>query len=172
MNNVIQCLSAEDFTRDPHAAKYRDQLKAHRPAFERLFALLNDPANEQRLIDAESYDKPALAGVVRFIEDDPAIATILESDRFRQTVGVAVKLKMAKLGWQKSGKKGTVTGARHFVKAERYTRKHAAESAYAATALDALKAVAQIGDDCEREETGRVLMEALAKTRHESGRVF
>lgn len=171
MNNIVQCLSAEDFTRDPHAAKYRDQLQAHRRAFERLFALLNEPANEQRLIDAESYDKPALAGVVRFIEDDPAIATILESDRFRQTVGVAVKLKMAKLGWQKTGKKGTVTGARHFVKAERY-KKHAAESAYAATALNALKTVAQIGGDREREETRRVLMEALAKTRHESGRVF
>jgi|GEM_PF-2343785 len=30
-------LSAEDFTRDPHAVKYGDQLQEHRSAFERLF---------------------------------------------------------------------------------------------------------------------------------------
>ena len=165
-------LSAEDFTLDPHAAKYRDQLQAHRDAFERLFALLNDPANEQRLIDAELYDKPALAGVVRLIEDDPDIATLVESDRFRQTVGVAVKLKMAKLGWRKSGKKGTVKGARYFAKAERYVKQQSTESGYAATALAALEAVAQIGDEQERDETGRALMEALAKTRSELGRAF
>lgn len=168
----MQSLRAEDFTRDPHAAKYRDQLEAHPLAFERLCALLNDPANEQRLVDAEMYGKPALAGVVRFIEDDPDIATLVESDRFRQTVGVAVKLKMAKLGWDKTGKKGTVTGARHFAKAERYTKQTEVESGYAAKALAALDAVAQIGDEQERDETGRALMEALAKTRSELGRVF
>ena len=172
MNNVMMRLSAEDFTRDPHAVKYGDQLREHRNAFERLFSLLNDPANEQRLIDAESYDKPALAGVVRFIEADPKIATVVESNRFRQTVGVAVKLKMEKLGWEKTGKKGTVTGARHFVSAERYTKRRATESAYTTTAMNALKAVSQIGDDREREETGREIMEALATTRRESGRVF
>ncbi len=165
-------LSAEDFTLDPHAAKYRDQLQAHRHAFERLFALLNDPANEQRLIDAELYDKPALAGVVRLIEDDPDIATLVESDRFRQTVGVAVKLKMAKLGWRKTGKKGTVKGARYFSKAERYIKQQNTESGYTTKALAALGAVAQIGDDRERGETSRTLMDALEKTRRESGRVF
>ena len=60
MSNKMMRLSDEDFTRGPHAVKYGDQLQEHRSAFERLFLLLNDPANEQRLIDAESFDKPAL----------------------------------------------------------------------------------------------------------------
>ena len=169
---TAQCLSTEDFGRDPHARRYRDQLHNHPIAFKRLFELLNDPANEQRLIDAGSYGKPALAGVVRFIEADPDIGTLVESDRFRQTVGVAVRLKMAKLGWQKTGKKGTVTGARCFVKAERYTKREETEAGYTTTALAALGTVAEIGDDREREETGRFLMDALAGTRRESGRVF
>ncbi|MDE0067017.1 MAG: hypothetical protein OXN44_09105 [Acidimicrobiaceae bacterium] len=172
MNTITQRLEAEDFRRDPHARRYRGQLHDHPLVYKRLFELLNDPANEQRLMDAESYGKPALAGVVRFIEGDPAMATVLGSDRFRQTVGVAVRLKMAKLGWQKTGKKGTVSGARYFVKAERYTKREEAEPVYISTALAALEAVAEIGDNCEREETARFLMEALGKTRHESGRVF
>ncbi len=175
MNTITQCLGAEDFSRDAHARRYRGQLQDHPLAFKRLFELLNDPANEQRLIDAESYDKPALAGVVRFIEDDPAIATVLDEPsgfRFRQTVGVAIKLKMAKLGWQKTGKKGTVTGARYFVKAERYAKQDETERGYTSKALAALEAVAQIGDEQEQDETGHTLMAALKKTRHESGRVF
>lgn len=172
MNTITQCLEAEDFRRDPHARRYRGQLHDHPLAFKRLFELLNDPANEQRLMDAESYGKPALAGVVRFIEADPEIAALVESDRFRQTVGVAIKLKMAKLGWQKTGRKGTVSGARYFAKAERYTKQEEAEPGYTSTALATLEAVAEIGDDGEREETARFLMEALEKTRRESGRVF
>lgn len=169
MNETTQCLGVDDFIRDKHARRYRDQLETHRTAFERLFALLNDPANETHLIDAESYDKPALAGVVRFIEEDPAIAPVLVQPRFRQTVGVAVKLKMAKLGWEKRGKKGIVTGAQYFTKAERYAKQPETEPGYAATATATLETVARIGDEQERAETGRALMEALAKAPHEVG---
>ena len=169
MNDTPQRLEAEDFIHDPHARKYRGQLDDHPLAFERLFDLLNDPANEFRLIDAELYDKPALAGVVQFIEDDPAIAPVLEQPRFRQTVGVAVKLKMAKLGWQKTGRKGIVTGARYFRKAERYTRHLDADPGYAATTPAALKTAVQTGDENERTEAGHVAMGTFAKAPHELG---
>ena len=79
---------------------------------------------------------------------------------------------MAKLGWRKTGKKGTVKGARYFAKAERYIKQQSTESGYTTRALAALGAVAQIGDDRERGETSRTLMDALEKTRRESGRVF
>ena len=36
-------------------------LKVRPEAFERLLRLLNDPANEQRLVDAEALGLPALA---------------------------------------------------------------------------------------------------------------
>lgn len=55
-------VGAADFNADPHAAKYRGELEAHPDAFRKLFALLNTPANEQRLIDAEMHNLPALAG--------------------------------------------------------------------------------------------------------------
>jgi hypothetical protein len=166
----------QDFGRDPHAAKYRGELDAHPDAFERLFALLNDPANEQRLIDAEMHNLPALSGVVRFIETEPAIERVLAGGssgfRFRQTVGVAIKLKMAKLGWRTTGRKGTVKGAKHFTKAEHYMADPGSESDYAARASSVLHAIAEIGDDDERDQTGRELMDALAATRHAEGRPF
>ena len=59
-----------------------------------------------RLIDAELYDKPALAGVVRLIEDDPDIATLVESDRFRQTVGRSSKAENGQARVAKDGQEG------------------------------------------------------------------
>ena len=165
-----------DFETDPHAAKYRGQLEAHPEAFARLFGLLNDPANEQRMVDAEMQGMPALAGVVRFIEGDPVIAAVVESGaggfRFRQTVGVVVKLKMAKSGWQTTGRKGSVRGAVHFTKAEHYHHDPPEEDAYARRAGAALDVVERIGDDGERQVTGEVLMAALAATRRDEGRPF
>jgi hypothetical protein len=169
-------VGAEDFDSDAHAAKYRGQLEAHPQAFARLFGVLNDPANEQRLVDAEMQGMPALAGVVRFIEADPVITTVLDSGsgglRFRQTVGVVLKLKMAKLGWRTTGRKGAVRGARHFTKAEHYRDDRPDEGGYAQRAQAALDALDGIGDDSERQVTGEALMAALAATRRDEGRPF
>ena len=95
-------VTLESFTADRHAATYVPELDADPNATTRLLALLNDPQNEQRLIHAEELQRPALAGVVRLLEDEPAIAAVLETGaagyRFRQAVGVAIKLKMEELG--------------------------------------------------------------------------
>ena len=169
-------LSLTDFAGDSHAAKYQGELAAHPEAFGVLVELLNDPANEQRLVDAELHGMPALAGVVRYVESDVDIAKILatgaRSYRFRQTVGVAIKLKMERLGWTTTGRKGTVKGARHFTKAERYESRQDVASHDAERAFKALDAVQRIGDDAERSETGRSLIDALAATRDREGRVF
>ncbi len=166
----------DDFFHDPHASRYRDVLSRHPRAFKILFAILNEPDNERRLIDAEMHGLPALCGVVRFVESDPTIESILAegrpAHRFRQTVGVAVKLKMAKLGWRTTGRKGVVKGAAHFTKAEHYEAKNPTGESRRDRALNALDAVAAIGDDAEREATGRELMNALAATRKAEGRPF
>lgn len=174
-----------DFLIDSHAAKYVVELESRPEAFERLFGLLNDPANEQRLVDAECHGMPALTGVVRFIEGDPAIAGVLETGsaalRFRQAVGVAVKLKMARLGWVATGRKGAVRGAHYFAKAEHFAEAEFGEdengeneglSAYAIRAIAGLDAIAKIGDPEEQAETCDYLMKALAETRRAEGRVF
>ena len=169
-------LGINDFKRDSHAAKYVVELDCRPEAAERLFWLLNKPDNEQRLIDAEANGMPALAGVARFLEDDPVIGEVLDSDpvelRFRQAIGVAIKLKMAKLGWVPAGKKGAVKGSRHFTKAERYNCTHLDHEAYWERATAALEAIMHIGDQEEHEETGRYLMKALAETRRLEGRPF
>jgi len=166
----------EHFLEDPHAAKYRDEIARRPEACARLFALLNDPANEQRLIDAQTHKLPALCGIVRFIEADPVIEHVLAEGRaghrFRQTVGVAVKLKMSRLGWQPTGRKGTVRGAEYFRKAEHYAPGPIAGADLPSRALEALEAVTAIGDDDERTTTGRALMEALAASRRAEGRAF
>ena len=131
-------LTLRDFSLDRHAATYLAELDAHPAATNRLLALLNDPENEQRLIHASELDRPALVGIVRFIEADPEIVAILNAGaggyRFRQAVGVATRLKMEQLGWTASGRKGAVSGAAHFTKAERYTqfRAHGGRAAPAA----------------------------------------
>ncbi|MCQ3812786.1 MAG: hypothetical protein KTV68_19800 [Acidimicrobiia bacterium] len=172
----VTIVGINDFKRDSHAAKYVVELDCRPVAAERLFWLLNRPANEQRLEDAEMNGMPALAGVARLLEDDPVIGEILDTDpaslRFRQAVGVAIKLKMAKLGWQTTGTKGAVRGARHFTKAERYAQEELDEDARRERALAALEAVKHIGSKREQEETGRYLMEALAETRRAEGRPF
>jgi len=169
-------LTAADFISDTHAARYRGELEAHPAACRHLFRVLNDPRNEQRLIDAELHDLPALSGVVRYLEADPESELLLRSGtagyRFRQAVGVAVKLKMAKLGWHTTGRKGIVKGARHFSKAERYRADVPPDDGPGQQGLSALLALEEIGDEEERSETGRLLMGALAEAREREGRAF
>lgn len=167
-------LTRQHFEGDRHASRYLGALGENREAFDDLLAILNDPANEQRLIDAERNGRPALAGVVRMIERNPVIASLLESGesghRFRQGVGVAVRLKMENLGWSKTGRKGAVPG-RFFTKAERYEPPRESGS-YADRVKSALDGLSAIGDDAERAETAELLYERLAETRAAEGRPF
>lgn len=169
-------LRPDDFDHDSHAAKYRGEFDAHPQAMRRLIELLNEPANEQRLLDAEAHGLPALAGIVRQVEGEAAIEPVLKAGtkgyRFRQTVGVAIMLKMSRLGWRTTGKKGTVKNARYFTKAEHYESERSSTETTRERALAALAAVEQIGDERERAETARELMDALAATRRTEGRVF
>jgi hypothetical protein len=119
-------LTVPDFVADRHASAYVPALEAHPMATNRLLGLLNDPENEQRLIHAAELEQPALLGVSRFLEADSEIVTVLELGsagyRFRQAVGVAIRLKMEAFGWSTTGRKAAVSGARYFTKAECYSR--------------------------------------------------
>ena len=174
---TLRELSVEDFDQDLHAAKYRGEIDAHPEAFNRLFALLNDYDNEHRLASAEIHGFPALAGVVRLIEADPAIMCVLKADqdgrRFRQAVGVAVRLKMEKIGWAATGMKGTVRGSSYFTRAERYIKESPLDNDdYKARALAAMDSINQVEDLEEQEQTYREIKEALAATRRAEGRPF
>jgi len=117
-------ITLEDFAQDAHGRKYVRCLESHPAATDRLLVLLNDPCSEHRLEDAEDLGHSALSGIARFLDRDPDIGPVLEADnRFRQAIGVAVRLKMEELGWQKTGTKGPVVATDSFSRAERYKRR-------------------------------------------------
>lgn len=93
--------------------------------FERLFALLNDPENEANLIEASEEGRPALEGIVDVIETDPEIRAILQTGpdgyQFRMSVGFAIRVKMAELGWDKDGTRtAEPTDAEFFTSSQLY----------------------------------------------------
>lgn len=164
-------MTLERFLSDPHAAKYSDVLRDHPDAIARLLEILDDPDYQTQLVDAEAkWGRSALSGVNAAIEADPRITPALASPRFRQAVGVAVRLTMEGLGWSKTGRKGSVRGSQAFTRAERYAPP--AASGPAGRARAALDAVARIGDEDERAATGAELLDALAETRRTEGRAF
>lgn len=171
-------ITVQAFLADPHATRYRDVVADHPEAFARLLAILNDPDQQAQLLAAERYGRPALSGVVTAIETDECIAVPLASAasaRFRQTVGVAVRLVMEAIGWSTTGRKGPVRGAVSFKRSERYVQAHPQASASTETndrAVAALHAISLIGDEDERARTVTDLLGALADSRRAENRPF
>lgn len=170
-------INAQHFLEDPHAARYRDVVENHSDAFAQVVVILNDPYHQEQLLAAERFGRPALSGIVRAIEADQIIASSLASPaslRFRQTVGVAVRLTMEAMGWSTTGKKGSIRGATYFRRAERYASppptSHGAAPNVRARA--ALRAVELIGDEAERRQTAGDLHAALAASRQADNRPF
>jgi len=113
--------------------------------FAALLEFFNDEHRQRRMDDSEiHHDRAPLAGVVRELEAHPPIHAFLtgvhaqRTTRFRQAVGVLVRIIMQRRGWRKTGRKGSLgvraatstrkpdhnTGglAFWFVRAERYER--------------------------------------------------
>lgn len=166
-------LSAATFAADTHAAKYLSTLQRSPDAFAHLLDLLNRPETARRMV-AMPAGEPALGGIVELIERDEAIERVITAGpdalRFRQAIGVAVRLRMEQLGWAPAGSKGTVRRSRHFGRAERYRPQ--TDETRQQRALAALEAVATMGSDAERAETGRELQRALREARRAAGRPF
>ena len=122
----LAMVNHDSFTNDSHGATYLGDLRDFPQATEELFDVLNASCAPTALGVATRLGHPALGGVVEEIESRPAIEEILQSGeagrRFRQAVGVAIRLRMDQLGWSTTGTKGVVRNARYFKKAERYAQ--------------------------------------------------
>ena len=169
-------ITVETFLADPHATKYRDVVERDSEALDRVLAILNDQQVVHDMTSATRLDLPALQGAVVPIEDDPAIVEVLDGlhgQRFRQAVGVAVRLKMESLGFATTGRKGSVRSER-FSRAERYQPQspEAWSARRRARALAGLERGAAMGEPEEQRESSAILMEALAATRRAEGRPF
>lgn len=103
---------------------YKGTISNNPNAFRGLFEILNDPENEKSLISVSEQGLPALEGVLRLVETEPSIVRLLETDTRkipRTTVGYVVGRKMVKLGWQTTGRKGSLSSSRFFTIAEIYS---------------------------------------------------
>ena len=105
-----------EFLADPQGRRFADVVdRDRRVDFDAWLAFFNDPVRQQRMQDAESaHGRPALAGVVKELEEHSAFKSYLADNdahttwRGRQAIGVLVCVVMQKLGWRKTGVKGSL----------------------------------------------------------------
>ena len=116
------------FTQHPLGRRYADVLRDSEAPTTATFALFDDPKVLRRLVDAEEHFKvPPLAGMVEQLEKTPEVVQFFTTQdpqrtmRFRQAVGIAILIAMERLGWRKTGRKGSVRAA-WFSRSERYER--------------------------------------------------
>ena len=138
-------VTRDEFLADRQGKTFIDVVDDPDQPFENVLQFFADEARQQRMEESElHHDRPPLAGVVRELEAQIPINQFLtdvharRSTRFRQAIGVLVRMIMEQRGWQKTGRKGSLgvraagvartpahnTGglAFWFVRAERYKR--------------------------------------------------
>lgn len=108
-------ITKEDFLKDRQGKTFSDVVNDEKQPFHVVLEFFHLPARQQRMEDAElHHDRAPLAGVVRELEAQPEIdrflgrAHIRRNTRFRQAIGVLIRMIMEKRGWKKTGRKGSL----------------------------------------------------------------
>jgi hypothetical protein len=138
-------VTRNDFLQDRQGKTFADVMNDPGQRFDVVLEFFNNGERQRRMDESElHHDRPPLAGVVRELESLPEIHRFLadgntrHNTRFRQAVGVLVRMIMERRGWKKTGRKGSlgVRAARSagtpahntgglafwFIRAERYER--------------------------------------------------
>jgi hypothetical protein len=138
-------ITKSGFLSDRQGKTFADVVADPQQPFDEIVKFFNNEERQQRMEDAElHHDRAPLAGVVRELESMPTIdeflagAQVRRNTRFRQAVGVLVRIIMEQRGWRKTGRKGSLgvraaqsaRSAAHntgglafwFIRAERYER--------------------------------------------------
>jgi len=108
-------ISIADFENDVQGRRFKDVLNDDRIQFQVVIDFFNDERRLLRMVESElHHDRPALAGVIKEFELVPEVNDFLSgwdahlTTRFRQAVGVLVRLHMEESGWKKRGIKGSL----------------------------------------------------------------
>ena len=108
-------ITREVFGEDPQGRTFADVMKDSDQPFDAVLEFFNDPDRQRRMEESElHHDRSPLAGVVRELESQPDINAFLtqihanRSKRFRQAIGVVVRIIMQSRGWKKTGRKGSL----------------------------------------------------------------
>ncbi|MEQ8786990.1 MAG: hypothetical protein RIC55_11850 [Pirellulaceae bacterium] len=139
------CVTRDDFLDDPQGKTFADVANDRSQPFDSVLDFFGDANRQRRMEESElHHDRSPLAAVVRELEAEAAIDLFLRAaqprrnTRFRQAIGVLVRMIMERRGWRKTGRKGSL-GVRAprasrkpthnsgglafwFVRAERYER--------------------------------------------------
>jgi hypothetical protein len=108
-------VTRDDFLNDRQGKTFADVVNDPEQPFEAVLEFFNDLDRQRRMEESElHHDRSPLAGVVRELEAHPAIDAFLgathtrRNARFRQAIGVLVRMVMEHRGWQKTGRKGSL----------------------------------------------------------------
>lgn len=138
-------VTRSDFLEDSQGKTFSDVLNDPEQPFDVVIEFFDDADRQRRMEESElHHNRSPLAGVVRELESQPEIDKFLagaharRNTRFRQAIGVLVRMIMERRGWEKTGRKGSLgvraagvarTPAHNsgglafwFVRAERYKR--------------------------------------------------
>ena len=108
-------LTREDFLEDRQGRTFADVVNDTEQPFNIVLEFFSDADRQRRMEEAElHHDRPPVAGVVRELEAQDAIDQFLagvhvrRNTRFRQAIGVLVRMIMERRGWKKTGRKGSL----------------------------------------------------------------
>ena len=108
-------ITRNEFLGDQQGRTFADVVNDPEQPFDHVFQFFNQADRQRRMEESElHHDRSPLAGVVRELESVPEIdrflgmAEIKRNKRFRQAIGVLVRMIMERRGWQKTGRKGSL----------------------------------------------------------------
>lgn len=108
-------VTREEFLADRQGKTFADVVNDSKQPFPVVLEFFSDADRQRRMEESElHHDRAPLAGVVRELESQPTIdkflsgAHVRRNTRFRQAVGVLVRMIMERRGWKKTGRKGSL----------------------------------------------------------------
>ncbi len=108
-------VSRADFLEDVQGKTFADVVNDPKQPFDSVLEFFDDANRQRRMEEAElHHDRAPMAGVVRELESQPEIDRFLgrsqtrSNTRFRQAIGVLVRIIMEQRGWRKTGRKGSL----------------------------------------------------------------
>jgi hypothetical protein len=111
----VVTITHQEFLLDRQGRTFADVLNDPEQPFDAVLDFFNNADRQRRMEESERHhNRPPLAGVVRELESQPCVDEFLSSKhprrtkRLRQAIGVVVRMVMERLGWKKTGKKGSL----------------------------------------------------------------
>ncbi len=108
-------VTRDDFLEDSQGKTFSDVVNDSDQPFDSILEFFADSGRQRRMEESElHHERAPLAGVIRELESLPDINEFLggahaqRNTRFRQAIGVLVRMIMERRGWQKTGRKGSL----------------------------------------------------------------